>query len=246
MSRNNVSASHETFENVLSNPIERSKKVEEYIEQSVLPKRYGISKSTLSYRISKLGIKTFKRGRACYLNLEQLELLDKLDKFCQSNDGARIEKFLDSLEPLEDLYKVCNPYGEETENVIERSNERDATVLKGLIEECLSLLNQSLSQNQAIDSERQLWINHAVNSDKTINELKQKITQLETSNSNLHSYALMQVDDKKRMQVEIDQLRNALALLNRNSQGENVVNFVSRQHQQKIPLYNPKTMNHSS
>jgi hypothetical protein len=175
MNQNNVSASFETFEKVLSNPLERSNEVEKYIEQSLLPQRYGISKSTLSYRISKLGIKTFKRGRACYLNLEQLELLDKLDKFCQSNDGARIENFLDSLEPREDLYKVCNPYGEEAENVIERSNERDATVLKGLIEECLSLLNQSLSQNQVIDSERQLWINHAVNSDQTINEQKQRL-----------------------------------------------------------------------
>jgi hypothetical protein len=239
MNQNNVSGSFETFEKVLSNPLERSNEVEEYIEQSVLPQRYGISKSTLSYRISKLGIKTFKRGRACYLNLEQLELLDKLDKFCQSNDGARIEKFLDSLEPLEDLYKGCNPYGEEADNVIERSNERDATVLKGLIEECLSLLNQSLSQNQAIDSERQLWINHAVNSDQTINEQKQRIAELEAS-------YFMQVETIKRMQSEIDQLRNALALLNRNSQGENVVNFLSRQHQQKIPPYNSKTMNHSS
>jgi DNA-binding Lrp family transcriptional regulator len=239
MNQNNVSASFETFEKVLSNPLERSNEVEEYIEQSVLPQRYGISKSTLSYRISKLGIKTFKRGRACYLNLEQLELLDKLDKFCQSNDGARIENFLDSLEPREDLYKVCNPYGEEAENVIERSNERDATVLKGLIEECLSLLNQSLSQNQVIDSERQLWINHAVNSDQTFNEQKQRIAELEAS-------YFMQVETIKRMQSEIDQLRNALALLNRNSQGENVVNFLSRQHQQKIPPYNSKTMNHSS
>jgi len=187
MNQNNVSASFETFEKVLSNPLERSKEVEEYIEQSVLPKRYGISKSTLSYRISKLGIKTFKRGRTCYLNSKQVELLDKLDKFCQTNDGARIEKFLDSLEPLEDFDNVCNPYGKEVENVIERSNEMGASVLKGLIEECLSLLNQSLSLNQIIDSERQLWINHAVNSDQTINELKEKIAQLEASHSSLHS-----------------------------------------------------------
>jgi DNA-binding Lrp family transcriptional regulator len=239
MNLNNVAASQGTFDKVLSNPLERSNEVEEYIEQSVLPKRYGISKSTLSYRISKLGIKSFKRGRTCYLNSKQVELLDKLDKFCQTNDGARIEKFFDSLEPLADLDKVCNPYAEQAENVIERSNEMDASVLKGLIEECLSLLNQSLSQNQIIESERQLWINHAVNSDQTINEQKQRIAELETS-------YLMQVENTNRMLSEIDQLRNALALLNRNSQGEKVVNFVSRQHQQKIPPYNPKTMNSSS
>jgi DNA-binding Lrp family transcriptional regulator len=239
MNQNNVSASFETFEKVLSNPLERSKGVEEYIKQSILPKRYGISKSTLSYRISKLGIKSYKRGRTCYLNSGQVELLDRLDKFSQSNDGARIDKFLESLEPLEDLDKVCNPYGEEAENVIERSNERDASLLKGLIEECLSLLNQSISQNQVIDGERQLWINHAVNSDQTINEQKQRIAELEAS-------YFMQLENTKRMQSEIDLLRNALALLNRNSQSENVVNFLSRQHQQKIPLYNPKPMNHSS
>jgi hypothetical protein len=246
MNQNNVSASFETFENLLSNPLERSNEVEEYIEQSVLPKRYGISKSTLSYRISKLGIKTFKRGRTSYLTSKQVELLDKLDKFYQTNNGARIEKFIDSLEPLADLDKVCNPYAEQAENVIERSNEMDASVLKGLLEECLSLLNQSISLNKFIDSERELWINHAVNLDKTINEQKQIIAELETSNSNWRDYALMQLENTKRMQIEIDQLKNALALLNRNSQGENVVNFVSRQHLQKIPPYNTKTINHSS
>ena len=235
MNQNNVSASFETFENVLSNPLERSNEVEEYIEQSVLPQRYGLSKSTLSYRISKLGIKSYKRGRTSYLTSKQVELLDKLDKFCQTNNGARIDKFLDSLEPLADLDKVCNPYAEQAENVIERSNEMDASVLKGLLEECLSLLNQSISQNQVIDSERELWINHAVNSDKTINEQNQMIAELEAS-------YFMQLENTKSMLIEIDQLRNALALVNRNSQGENVVNFVSRQHQQKIPPYSPKPM----
>jgi hypothetical protein len=244
MNQNNVSASYETFDKVLSNPIEQ------YIGQSVLPKRYGISKSTLSHRISKLNIKTFKRGRTCYLDLEQLELLDELDKFLKDNDGARIEGFLALHQSHRTFDKDCNPYSELSNNLVERSTQVDweqyASDLKRVLDEAVNRLNQSLSQNQIIESERQLWINHAVNSDKTINELKQKITQLETSNSSLHSYASMQVDDKKRMQVEIDLLTNALALLNRNSQGENVVNFVSRQHLQKIPPYSPKPMNHSS
>lgn len=239
MNQANVSASLETFEKVLSNPLEHSKGVEEYIEQSVLPARYGISKSTLSYRISKLKIKTYKRGRTCYLTSAQVEILDKLDKFCQSNDGARIEKFLASLESLEDLDKVCNPYGEEAEDVLERSNGIDVSVWKGVLDEVVNLLNQSVSQNQIIDSERQLWINHAVNSDQAINEQKQRIAELEIS-------YLMLVENTKRMQSEINLLKNALALLNRNSQSENVVNFLSRQHQQKIPPYNPKTINHSS
>ncbi|MBD1804091.1 hypothetical protein H6F98_01195 [Microcoleus sp. FACHB-SPT15] len=239
MNQVNVSANLETSEKVLSNPLERPKGVEEYIEQSVLPARYGISKSTLSYRISKLKIKTYKRGRTCYLTSGQVELLDKLDKFCQSNDGAKIDKFLDSLESQEYLDKVCNPYGEESEDTLERSNGIDESIWKGVIDEVMNLLNQSLSQSQIIDSERQLWINHAVNSDQTINEQKKRIAELETS-------YLMQVENTNRMQSEIDQLKNALALLNRNSQSENVVNFLSRQHQQKIPPYNPKPMNHSS
>jgi DNA-binding Lrp family transcriptional regulator len=239
MNQNNVSASHETFDKVLTNPIERSKSIERYIEQSVLPKRYGISKSTLSHRISKLNIKTLKRGRTCYLDLEQLELLDKLDKFLKDNDGARIEDFLALNQSHRTFDKDCNPYTEPSNNLVERSTQVDweqyASALKRVLDETVNRLNQSLSQNQVIDSERQLWINHAVNSDQTINEQKQKIAELETSNSNWRDYALMQLESTKRMQIEIDQLRNALALLNRNSQGENVVNFVLRQHQQKHP-----------
>ena len=244
MNQANVSASHEIFDKVLSNPIEQ------YVKQSSLPARYGICNSTLTHRINKLKIKTRKKGRNGYLTLEQLKLMDELDAFLHDHPGANIDDFLVGIEGHRNFDKVCNPFVEPSNNVIETSTEVDwkqyASDLKRVLDEAVNRLNQSLSLNQVIDSERQLWINHAVDSDHTINELKQKITQLETSNSSLHSYVLMQVDDKKRMQVEIDLLRNALALLNWNSQGENVVNFLSRQHQKKIPLYNPKTMNSSS
>jgi hypothetical protein len=223
---------------------------DKYIEQSLLPKRYGICNSTLTHRLSKLKIKTLKRGRNGYLTLEQLQLMDELDAFLHDHPASKIDDFLVSLEGHRNFDKVCNPFVEPSNNVIETLIEVDweqyACDLKRVLDETLNRLNQSLAHNQIIESERQLWLNHAVNSDRTINDLKQKMTQLEVSNSNLHSYALMQVDDKKRMQIEIDLLRNVLTSLNRNSQGENVVNFVSRQHQQKTPPYNLKPMNQSS
>jgi hypothetical protein len=237
MNQTNVSASHEIFDNVLSNPIEQ------YVKQSSLPARYGICNSTLSHRISQLKIRTLKRGRNCYLTLEQLELLDELDAFLHDHPGANIDDFLVGIEGHRNFDKVCNPFVEPSKNPIETSTETNseqyASDLKRVLDEAVNRLNQSLSLNQVIDNERQLWINHAVNSDQTINEQKRRIAELEAS-------YFMQVETIKRMQVEIDQLRNALVLLNRNTQGENVVNFLSRQPQQKIPPYNSKTMNHSS
>ena len=237
MNQANASASHEIFDKVLSNPIEQ------YVKQSSLPARYGICNSTLTHRINKLKIKTLKRGRNGYLTLEQLELLDELDAFLHDHPGANIDDFLVGIEGHRNFDKVCNPFVEPSNNVIETSTEVDwkqyASDLKRVLDEAVNRLNQSLSQNLIIESERQLWINHAVNSDKTINEQRQSIAELETS-------YLMQLENIKRLVIEIDQLKNVLALLNKNSQSENVVNFLSPQHQQRTPPYSPKPMNHSS
>ncbi len=244
MNQANVSASHEMFDKVLSNPIEQ------YVKQSSLPARYGICNSTLSHRISKLKIRTLKRGRNHYLTLEQLELMDDLDAYLHDQTGANIDNFLVSIEGHRNFDKVCNPFGEPLNNPIETSTEINweqyANSLKRVLDETVDLVNQAASQNQAIDSERILWMNNAVNSDRTIKEQQQKIAGLETSNSNWRGYALMLVEDKKRLEIEIDQLKNFLASLNKNNQSENVVNFLSRQHQQKILPYSPKTPNHSS
>jgi hypothetical protein len=237
MNQANVSASHEIFDKVLSNPIEQ------YVKQSSLPARYGICNSTLTHRINKLKIKTLKTGRNGYLTLDQLEVLDELDAFLHDHPGAKIDDFLVAIEGHRNFDKVCNPFVEPSNNVIETSTEVDweqyVSALKQALDETVNLLNQSLSLNQVIENERQLWINHAVNSDKTINEQRQSIAELETS-------YLMQLENIKRLVIEIDQLKNVLALLNKNSQSENVMNFLSPQHQQKTPPYNPKTMNHSS
>jgi chromosome segregation ATPase len=78
--------------NVSNNFIDRSVG-EHSIEQSKLPTRYGISKSTLSYRISKLGLKTYKEGRCSYLTNSQLQLLDELDSFLLESPSNTIDNF---------------------------------------------------------------------------------------------------------------------------------------------------------
>jgi DNA repair exonuclease SbcCD ATPase subunit len=85
---------HRTFDEVPSNVSNNF--IKHSIEQSKLHTRYGISKSTLSHRISKLGLKTYKEGRCCYLTNSQLELLDELHSFLLDSPGSKIDDFLKS------------------------------------------------------------------------------------------------------------------------------------------------------
>ncbi|HEY9638668.1 MAG TPA: hypothetical protein V6D14_35120 [Coleofasciculaceae cyanobacterium] len=90
---------HRTFDEVpshVSNKFNERSIGEPFIEQSKLPARYGISKSTLSHRISKLGLETYKKGRCCYLTSSQLQLLDELDSFLLESPSNTIDSFLKS------------------------------------------------------------------------------------------------------------------------------------------------------
>lgn len=63
---------------------------------SELQKRYEIKQSALSYRVKALGLKTQRRGRNTFFSVNQLSLLDKLDKFLKESPGETIDRFLET------------------------------------------------------------------------------------------------------------------------------------------------------
>lgn len=69
----------------------------ELVKVSDLEARYGTVRSNVYTRMTKLGIRPTRRGRHSYLNAEQLQQMDELNRFIQ--DGGTISEFTQTLPP---------------------------------------------------------------------------------------------------------------------------------------------------
>jgi hypothetical protein len=202
--------------NVSSSLIERSMG-EQFIEQSKLPARYRISKSTLSHRISKLGLKTYKQGRCCYLTSSQLQVLDELNYFLLDSPGSTIDDFLKSsnvqshVEQYEQSHQpiVDTPLNN-FENGIEQSNN-NVNALKSVISVnqvfqpsvngvSNNLIERSMDiQNQEI----QRLISELYNANNLINQLEEK-------NQYLLSVTPSWINHSNKLSQENEQLKSQL------------------------------------
>jgi hypothetical protein len=216
-----------------------------FIKQSGLSKRYGISKATLTHRITKLGLKTIKRGRDCYLIPQQLELLDELDGFLHDNPGGRIDDFVNPHQSYQTLDEAYEGIREPLNHTVEHLIEIEADTLK-------RQLDEALVRNIQLQYERDLWVTHAQNAAYEIEALKKQATDLQLVNSSLSTYATNQNIDKQRAEIERDQakanqlmwqqyaeemkrqLMNIASKEKDKSQPDNVVQFSNRQHQNII------------
>jgi hypothetical protein len=209
-----------TFDEVpsnASNDFNERSMGEQFIEQSKLPARYGISKSTLSHRISKLGLKTHKEGRCCYLTSSRLQLLDQLNHFLVNYPGSTIDDFKKSsivqmcVEQYEQSHQpiVDTPLNN-LENGIKHSNT-NANALKSVLSVnqvfqpsvngvSNNLIERSMDiQNQEIQRLRSELCN--------ANNL---IDQLEAKNQCLLSETPSWINHSNKLSQENEQLKSQL------------------------------------
>jgi len=169
-----------------------------YIRQSVLPKRYGICKSSLSDRISKLGLKTLRRGGKCYLLPEQLEVLDELDEFLKNDSSASIEDFL--------IIHHYQPDRTSEERYI-RADELPNQLTEHLPDTLKTQLDEALLSINQLEAENNMWKTHALNEAQKIEALERQNTGLQLVNFSLSTYATNQNIEKQRAEFEREQLK---------------------------------------
>lgn len=225
-----------------------------FIKQSGLSKRYGISKATLTHRITKLGLKTIKRGRDCYLSPQQLELLDELDGFLHGNPGGKIDDFVNPHQSCRMLDEPYEGVQEPLDHTLEHLIEVEPDSLKTQLDEALLRVSQ-------LEDENNMWKTHALNEARKIEALERQNTGLQLVNSSLSTYATNQNLEKQRAESEREQLKanllachqyaeglkteltNIAARERSKNQAGNVVRFSNRQYQNIVPPYPSKLIN---
>jgi hypothetical protein len=202
--------------NVSNSLIERSIG-EQFIEQSKLPARYGISKSTLSHRISKLGLKTYKQGRCCYLTSSQLQLLDELNYFLFDSPGSTIDDFLKSsnvqrrVEQYQQNHQtiVDTPLNN-LENGIEHSNNNANALKSGIpVNPILQPLFDTPSNN-LIERSTDIQNQEIQRLRSELCNANNLINQLEVKNQYLLSVIPSWIDHSNKLSQENEQLKSQL------------------------------------
>ncbi|NJR72953.1 MAG: hypothetical protein HC773_03160 [Scytonema sp. CRU_2_7] len=111
------------------------------VKISSLTERYGVnSRQTINDRMNHLGIKPVARGE---ISSEQLDKLDKLDKWLKANPGKAIANF--PVEPeviIEPLDKLLNNQLDELDNYSELAQTVDLETMTRLVEAIAQFVNK--------------------------------------------------------------------------------------------------------